>query len=63
VTIDECPMKCIQCGHEAPLDDCDCDDPFGDGSIGCPVPDCGGLAVMDKSKVKVDEQTGMYERA
>jgi hypothetical protein len=35
-------MRCKLCGHEARLADCNCDDPIGDGLIGCPLPDCGG---------------------
>ncbi len=36
-------MRCMNCGHTCRLDDANIDDPFGDGSIGCPLPDCGGL--------------------
>ncbi len=35
-------MKCSRCGYCACVADCepDCD---GDGSLGCPVADCGGV--------------------
>lgn len=40
--IHEQPMKCPSCGHKCILDECmvDCD---GDGSFGCPIPDCGAV--------------------
>lgn len=51
VRIDEVPMICKQCRFEAPINECNCDDPIGDGAIGCPQPDCGGEMVMDTRKV------------
>lgn len=35
-------MRCVACSHECRLEDCNCDDPIGDGCIGCPISDCGG---------------------
>jgi hypothetical protein len=42
VRIGDVPMKCRSCGHECRLDDCNADDPIGDGLFGCPIDDCGG---------------------
>jgi hypothetical protein len=36
-------MKCQLCGAITRLDDCE-PDVDGDGSLGCPLPDCGGIA-------------------
>jgi hypothetical protein len=35
-------MRCSRCGCIVTIAECepDCD---GDGSLGCPVPDCGGV--------------------
>ena len=44
-------MKCDLCGHECRLQEANCDDPIGDGAIGCPQPDCGGEMRMDTAKV------------
>lgn len=43
--IHEQPMFCPVCGFECIFDDCepDCD---GDGSPGCPQPDCGTIMQM-----------------
>ncbi len=40
--IRDVPMECVLCGAVFRLEDCNCDDPIGDGRIGCPMPDCGG---------------------
>ncbi len=40
--IGDVPMRCKTCGQVFRLDDCNDDDPIGDGLLGCPVPDCGG---------------------
>ena len=37
------PMKCEICGAVTRAGDCE-PDVDGDGSLGCPVPDCGGIA-------------------
>lgn len=36
-------MRCESCGVVSRLGDCE-PDVDGDGSLGCPVPDCGGIA-------------------
>src|ERR1700722_18849074 len=38
------PMKCAICGAITRAGDCE-PDVDGDGSLGCPVPDCGGIAL------------------
>jgi len=38
------PMKCPDCGAVTRAGDCE-GDVDGDGSLGCPVPDCGGICV------------------
>lgn len=37
-------MRCRLCGHVCRLEECepDCD---GEGSLGCPLSDCGGICV------------------
>jgi len=42
MSILDVPMECPRCGYRARLADCepDCD---GDGSLGCPIADCGGV--------------------
>jgi hypothetical protein len=42
--IGDVPMKCQLCGAITRLDDCE-PDVDGDGSLGCPLPDCGGIAL------------------
>lgn len=44
--IGDVPHKCEVCGYRCRFEDCNIDDPFGDGSPGCPVPDCGGEMKM-----------------
>lgn len=39
------PMRCRLCGHVARLYDCE-PDVDGDGSLGCPISDCGGIVVL-----------------
>lgn len=34
-------LICARCGHSARVADCE-PDSDGDGSLGCPVADCGG---------------------
>jgi hypothetical protein len=38
-------MKCKKCRHVCRIEDANCDDETeeGDGNIGCPLPDCGGV--------------------
>ena len=36
------PMKCDLCGAVTRAGDCE-PDVDGDGSLGCPLPDCGGI--------------------
>ena len=36
-------VKCLTCGAISRVRDCE-GDVDGDGSLGCPVPDCGGIA-------------------
>jgi hypothetical protein len=36
-------MQCRMCGAISRAGDCE-PDVDGDGSLGCPVPDCGGIA-------------------
>ena len=52
--IGEVPMRCGSCESVFCLDDCDIDDPFGDGSIGCPISDCGGL-MHEETSTKAEE--------
>lgn len=42
ISIRDVSMICRSCGHRCRLEDANCDDPIGDGRIGCPVEDCGG---------------------
>jgi hypothetical protein len=42
--IEDVPMKCQLCGTVTRLGDCE-PDVDGDGSLGCPLPDCGGIAL------------------
>ena len=42
-SIMDAPMKCRLCGTVSRLEDCE-PDVDGDGSPGCPLPDCGGIA-------------------
>lgn len=37
-------LICVQCGTKSRIADCE-GDVDGDGSLGCPVPDCGGIMV------------------
>lgn len=37
------PMKCELCGTITRAGECE-PDVDGDGSLGCPLPDCGGIA-------------------
>jgi len=39
-------MRCENCGTITRLEDCE-PDVDGDGSLGCPLPDCGGVCVAD----------------
>ena len=41
--IGDVPMRCKICGTVTRFEDCE-PDVDGDGSPGCPVPDCGGIA-------------------
>ena len=43
IGIEDVPMKCQSCGTVSRLGDCE-PDVDGDGSLGCPLPDCGGIA-------------------
>lgn len=47
IRIEDVPMRCILCSTVNRLGDCE-PDVDGDGSLGCPVPDCGGTAVEEK---------------
>lgn len=40
--IGDVPMKCATCGQVCKFDDCE-PDADGEGTPGCPQPDCGGL--------------------
>lgn len=40
-SIIDVPMVCEKCAHVSPIRDCE-PDIDGDGSMGCPLPDCGG---------------------
>lgn len=59
--IGEVPMVCLKCSHRCPLDDANGDDPFEDGSFGCPIVDCGGIMKEDLSAMEIDAETGMYK--
>jgi hypothetical protein len=41
------PMKCELCGAVTRAGDCE-PDVDGDGSLGCPLPDCGGIVREEK---------------
>lgn len=43
----DAPLRCSKCGKVARAGDCE-PDVDGDGGLGCPVPDCGG--VMGEAK-------------
>jgi hypothetical protein len=41
------PMKCQRCSAVTRAGDCE-PDADGEGSLGCPVPDCGGICKESK---------------
>ena len=51
------PMKCELCGTVTRLGDCE-PDVDGDGSLGCPLPDCGGIAKEDSSITSQEKKSG-----
>ena len=48
-SIMDVPMKCPLCGTITRLGDCE-PDVDGDGSPGCPLPDCGGIVKAELEK-------------
>jgi hypothetical protein len=45
-SITDVRMECMLCGKITRAGDCE-PDVDGDGSLGCPVPDCGGICIQE----------------
>ena len=49
-------MECPRCGQRFAVGDCE-PDVDGDGSLGCPEPDCGGVMAMIPGPPQFVEET------
>lgn len=58
--IGDVPMRCRLCGHRCTFDECT-PDVDGEGSPGCPVPDCDGIMEVAE-KVRLAEQGEVIEQ-